>query len=605
MKLIFYCSTFLLFFGCTRAVDSEKSKVIIQLPAEANSAASQVTASPFTNNNFVNKLETYESSGTGDDDAFSEIQPSGYSASGTTSSYPINCYLVAVKGPEEFMNRSSCKKESSGGTTATTYTFGPKLGLRSAGSTLELEVPPGDNREVMIFGLHAFEQADCKDLSLAPKKSSFTHPYFLGKSATLKFEPGKEISVPINLATVSQFADFKIEDCTFENDSAPPQATSVQIVTDRAPYGIFARPASGVASCHPIDVELKMNSLPLAPRATLNSPVRIKIAQINPSSGDLSFYTDYLTCVNDTALSLFINSFDFQAGESFKRIWIKPQSTGSQNVDYRPSVVSNGSGTAPSLLSSLAQFQYIPSERASSSHILDPVLPSKIKPDECYPLKMFVNNSSNGTRAVSILSDMLGLYLKNGPTPIASIYNSANCVQASQMPTIPFNPGSSPISVTEFSYSMKIPSSSVSGRTVLQFTSTLSGDITHTRHLVVDTPKEPYQPMLSNISAKTMISLKEGQCIPIHIELLDQKGFSFKTPGSKPIAFTSTALKIYADPTCTNNIPSPMVVYNNFFATYYLKFNTASNVTLPALLDIELKETDSGINQTINVLVHP
>lgn len=589
MKLLIYCLSFLLFWGCTRAVDSPNSKVIIQLPAEATQAYAA---------NSTNKLEAYSEGVFGDsEEDFLGITPNGYTPVSVPSpNQPINCYLVAVKGPEEFMNRNSCKSDSSNGATSISYTFGPKLGLRPAGSTLELEVTPGDNREVLIFGLHATVPAECKDLSLNPKKSFLSHPYFLGKSAPMKFEPGKEVTVPIDLISTlsSEFASKKIDDCKFENDLPPPAATSIQITTQKAPYGYFQQPTAAPV-CYPIDIELRTTSSPFSQLGYLSTPITTQINESNGSATPLALYQNYNDCsVNNSAS----NQLFLDTNISTKRVWsrINP-STESVNLSVAVPLGSN-------LKNNSTQFNFL----LGTPRIIDPALPSKLKTDVCYPLHFYFKFAISGNLDNPTLMDFnpLMLYNIDSQAQISEniLYSDVDCNNALIIPYF--------LSTNRQLLYLKFKSTFFTQKYNLSLLTAAAQVQSLTKYFQVENtanvPTDP--PRLSRINLKIKDHFTTNKCIPAHIELLDQYGFPHidRYNSRSVYLIAENGLKIYLEPSCSSSsFTSYLAEINtfNYGTTVYVNYPTYTSSTPSKELTLTVTDSKTGITNKVNVLVTP
>ncbi len=127
----------------------------------------------------------------------------------------VNCYMIAVSGPESDMSRNTCVT-----TTGQNLKVGRFVGGIAAGATLSLEVPSGSQREITIVGFKAtagactnFKTTDVSGLSLS-------EPHILGKIIK-DLSPG---SVAVTVPVTVNATTLKIDDCSgpdFNFEHAP------------------------------------------------------------------------------------------------------------------------------------------------------------------------------------------------------------------------------------------------------------------------------------------------------------------------------------------------------------------------------------------------
>ena len=172
--------------GCTRDVPA--ARLVIQVPALSK--------------NF---------------EALTTTQSSGQNPwSGEITSFSqVNCYVVAVGGPEPELRGNYCKEKT---TDAELFRFGPFEGGIPAGSQISIDVPSGSARKVILLALQAQPGACRSFKNQGPASGQVSYPRVVGiKSVDLS--PGTanvSFAIPTNLTALSQ-----IDDCSVANGSSP------------------------------------------------------------------------------------------------------------------------------------------------------------------------------------------------------------------------------------------------------------------------------------------------------------------------------------------------------------------------------------------------
>jgi len=137
--------------------------------------------------------------------------------SGTINSRnEINCYLIAVGGPEPDQNKNRCTTLTNG-TQGSVY-FGNYLGGVPAGSEIKLELKSGPGRVIHLIGMKA-EAGSCKDFkNNGPDQGKISYPRVLG-SQTINLKSGENnvsFSVPSDLTNLAQIGDCDVSDGPFD-----------------------------------------------------------------------------------------------------------------------------------------------------------------------------------------------------------------------------------------------------------------------------------------------------------------------------------------------------------------------------------------------------
>ena len=538
LKYFIYFTIFSFTLSCTRAVNDNKTNLSIQLPA-----VTQSTSLLQSTNKVSAMMDTGIVDVVTDEETFSGIMATGYTTG--ANQYPINCYLVAVSGAEPNLQTNYCGKSDLFGITQKTYVFGPMLGLRQAGSSMELTVDPGDNRKVLVFGLHALDLNECKDIATGkPSKSSLTKPHFLGASDLMKFEPGKSITVPVNLSM--PVAANQIDDCVFNfgQNQNLPLADYIGVENRSFPQNILMTPISAGSRCEPIDLVLKSGGQYGQPAILSDS----KDAVIKTASNStvLLGYDDFIACSNDSTKVATTNKFLINAGETIKRIWVRTDSS-TTSTDYTVNLAGLNS-----ISTTLNAYSLL-----SNPYKFDLNFPQGVQKGICYPARieyrkasgLYANETTSFDFTVSSNSGA-------GTTGPAAFYDDANC--------------STPM-MANFSRDYTMPANTNFKNIYFKVPLLMSGSTTATSFGINVIQKSTPTPNFNVMSSFTGVSINDAAlvpfiaqirsnfknyfnpnvCIPINIQYLDQKGNSFKpTGGTVSLVSSGTNLggtKIFAN----------------------------------------------------------
>lgn len=132
------------------------------------------------------------------------LTSSGTPWSGSISaSSEINCYIVAVGGPQPDLEMNNCKAKN---TNQVLATFGPLEGGVPAGQSISIEVPSGPDRRIYLFGTKASTEG-CIDFTInGPPQGKNSYPRLLN-TVTKSLSPGEQtitMSVPASLANLPE-----------------------------------------------------------------------------------------------------------------------------------------------------------------------------------------------------------------------------------------------------------------------------------------------------------------------------------------------------------------------------------------------------------------
>lgn len=124
-------------------------------------------------------------------------------STGFSGSFPINCYIIFVSGPEPEMQRNFCERKNDGAFTP--RKVGLWAGGTSAGGTLAIDVPAGNDRVVMIAGFYA-QNGSCVNFRNG-LNSGLSRPYLLGETGPVNLIGGQtaEVAVNMNFAATNWF----------------------------------------------------------------------------------------------------------------------------------------------------------------------------------------------------------------------------------------------------------------------------------------------------------------------------------------------------------------------------------------------------------------
>jgi len=179
-----------LFAGCTRAVKST-SYLQINLPAGSQQIHNFVHAEPMS----MDIVHT-----TSNDVPWNtSLNPTSM----TDVSHPVNCYAIAIAGPESGMRNSMCTT-----TAGQNLYVGVFAGAIPQGGQISIDVPSGPQREITIIGFNA-QNGACRSFANNVDKGNLSEPFVIGK-VIQDLAPG---DVVVNVPVTIDANTFKIADC--------------------------------------------------------------------------------------------------------------------------------------------------------------------------------------------------------------------------------------------------------------------------------------------------------------------------------------------------------------------------------------------------------
>lgn len=404
MKKIFFVGRLVVcglsLFSCTRAVDTESAKVVIQLPQMATSSAI-LSKSSGKIEAAVGAMDVAANDEEVSLDKFSADVPANYGGAQS-----INCYLVGIGGPEAYLNVNFAGDRVNG-TIQPNYKFGPFVGLKSATESFELIVTPGEQRVIYIFGFYANDVTACKNIQNGEiaAKSNLTKPYIVGKSEPLKFTGGQEVTVPINLSQPT--ADLQLDDFVFPafgDKTILPVATYIGIEKNSFPQNTLRKKSSQPA-CEPFDIVLKAG--PNSGSGILPNPIQASILShdVAPGTGysPLTIYTDSRKCSDDVSEAVVT----IPAGQSMKRVWTRIPYNSPSSARFSVNLA-----TGVTLNQSLMPASFAVLGETSTK--LEIVAPQKINQQTCVPVRINNRSMKGNLEPVSVATPLYGIKIKSG-----------------------------------------------------------------------------------------------------------------------------------------------------------------------------------------------
>lgn len=173
--------------SCTRDVGD--SNITIELPG--NASLSKVSSQSVT------KLSTPFAKGS------------------ETSWDNVNCYMLVVQGPEEFLNRNHC--EDSNGAKHSFGYFVAGIPATGLNQEITLDVPSGSDREILLFGINA-DAGYCTNLGVDQTVlNNWTKPRYISSTGKIDLKGGEqEAKLTVPVAGSSIATKLEIEKCQIE-----------------------------------------------------------------------------------------------------------------------------------------------------------------------------------------------------------------------------------------------------------------------------------------------------------------------------------------------------------------------------------------------------
>ena len=398
--------------SCTRANNSN-SVVRIELPKEAANK----------DFNLAKSLNFNLYSSTPDVATLSSTEWSNENATGFDGSNPINCYFVTVFAADLVRDRRFACYRNVLEEKIVYNEYGVIAGAASAGETLNVDVSPGEGRELLVFGMHAQSKEFCTNVTDSNfDKSRLSRPVMVGKTTVNILRPEVEVTMALsydknksidgcdllvasnNNTTNSYLKTILVGNPSYGEHISNNQCYQIQTyITDASGSKNFNSPAADLT------LSLHNNFGTFASLSTC-------LAAASPMSGDTSFV--------------------YSAAESDVKRWIKGNSSMYNHPYLRLASVPSG---YTELLTPLF---------THTSTAISPIIsfPKQILNDTCYPIYFSTKDTSISTSTMS-LSQLIRIIAITSGTGTVNFHGSdANCSAGSADDAYEVDYTSSPVS---------------------------------------------------------------------------------------------------------------------------------------------------------------
>lgn len=112
--------------------------------------------------------------------------PAGWLDAVPSDASDLNCYFVIVRGQDDALKRNTCTMAD-----GSALAYGPAAGLAAGGGILEIKVPSGAKREIVVFAMAAAGDAGCVGLA-SVRRERYSAPLKIG-SAIADIQPGDNV----------------------------------------------------------------------------------------------------------------------------------------------------------------------------------------------------------------------------------------------------------------------------------------------------------------------------------------------------------------------------------------------------------------------------
>lgn len=566
--LLFLLSSIFILSSCDRAMNTETTRLNIELPASANSYILN------QNSNFMRSLNVNILNL---DTEYLEILPTGF-GSGVA---PVNCYFVTVTGPEDFMNVNYCGKVDSNGQLTKDHTFGTHVGYVSSASNLAVDVPSGKNRVVKLFGFHVTSVDECKDTRDEPARNAMSFPYYVGKSAETNLDGTTKV-VTVQLET--PVSTNRMDDCkiNFENSIAD-EANSIGVDISEFPYGYARIPASVGFTCELVKFSLFNGGIDKKPAALLlrsNYNFEISTDGTNYEARDL--YATYNACQSNFTGS---PSFSIAGSRDRSDKWIRLLAGDGNITHYRASSVGRVDITATAS-------PMILNNSPSVTQVFDLIgMPKNIVNGQCYPFRIGFRDLY-GQFPLLTASTNVSIHTKlNGTTISSGFFTDPGCTAFTAGPvTLPSNQS---LSSTVYYMQLNI-GEALDGRLaefeVIRNSGGPGGLVSTTKipfRLIFNATNTPVLSKINFSALKYIATNGSDRCVPLVLNLLDQNGLPFVTDGSQSMEILQESITnmqgvtIFSNKECTTTaiIGDPAVLgVSDTQVTYFLGVSSTVSV---------------------------
>ncbi|NUM59875.1 MAG: right-handed parallel beta-helix repeat-containing protein [Bdellovibrionaceae bacterium] len=228
---IFFIFFVLIYTSCTRQAANNKTQLQIKLP---------------------NLSKSTSLSGLG-----SLTQP--------TSLSDLNCFIIAVGGPESDFQRNVCSTagDATQNLPPKKFSFGPLKGGYPTDSLISFEVESGNDRVIYLAGLKVSSPEICRDFKTYgfPAKSESTNPYLLGVVGQLKFEPTKtvEVTIPMVFESSNSFDQCTGPDLPHDSGSDNNNTPYLRYNGIGRWNSLLDQDLATIGQCYKVDPSLYLN----------------------------------------------------------------------------------------------------------------------------------------------------------------------------------------------------------------------------------------------------------------------------------------------------------------------------------------------------------
>lgn len=537
-KTIFAVCALILFASCERAHNSETTKVTITTPASATDL-SQLQ-------NLVNSLNVELLNINTSTTQYLNIEPVGFDA--VANSNAVNCYLVAVTAPEPSMNVNRCGiLDESSNTISTLHTFGSYFGLARSNTSLVIDVPSGKDRQIKLFGFHATDINECKDLNLSPKKNFMSYPYLVGTSDKINLT-GSAAVVTVQLENPT--SANRVDGCSIEVPNNPENEASLAEVDDTYfPFNKLRIPSSPGFSCQQSRFILYNNSTEYIPTGFFSEYLYAIEFGDGTSFTSRVKYDTYEDCLNNSNPSATLR---IQPTRNAIRRWLRVFDTDSGLTQMRIRNIDR-----PDIASTVRSISLV-SDPANLYNTDLIGMPNYLQNGVCYPFQLGIR-SIYGEFPSVISSSSFSVAPEISSNVVGQIYNENTCTNSVANITLTSNQSLSAV------YYVKLE---VAAPTKLRgyFNITkVTGDAS------INVYKFPFKvehattanPVLSYLVLSGFTSLDNLQlsgsdrCVPLTVYLQDQNSLPYIALSTDVIEFSAVpnrnlaGVTLYTENTCT------------------------------------------------------
>jgi hypothetical protein len=569
--------------SCSRK-KSETTNIVFEIPAVQHKASG------------LNLLDFEETADDDDlEDNWSSVVPTGI----TTGDYPINCYAVMVSGPESNFRESTCGRKTTttvAGTTTTTSTmtplfqFGPWVGgvYASAGTatSVQLEVPAGNDRVFRLIGFHALTPEACTDFKTQHiKATELSKPHIIGVADRVALAPGATATISITQTLRSEDWFDKCEFKDINNEPKEAQADSVGIkmvsgITENAIETLLTTETPGTYKCELYKIHL-MDKYFKPANHDQEVVVRVSGCMNSDPSSDcdpdtqLTSFIEYENCATQVSGT---GQQSFKLGKNIRHLyrWIR-------SPVYGPSFdrLHNAFLQATATVEGIEMQKVNPSKfriRELTNKFVKIDGPKNLIKDGCYKYTSTYSTYSGGISQTSGTLNSVELWAEDGDsdTNISSthLFNNSSCSSAYILPA------ANTWTTTDFY--IKAPSASKLRLKVIADTATEADE----SELVIKSRPGTFSPRRLRFNGPN--TLESGSCKgPFSIQVLNENNsviistaansVNVKLKESSPIAFYSSKNSNGCLGLINMESSGLTIPIGSTDATFYLKTNASSD----------------------------